>query len=268
MKVDSLHLYPVKAAGPCDVDVAVVEARGLRHDRRWAVVDAAGRVLHDTTHDVLMTVTARPTASGDIVLSAPGRSDVHVPRPRGGAEIPVDLSRVATLVDAGDEPASWLRAVVGEPVRLGWQPDDSLRPVAAEHGGRGDEPLSLADTGPLLLTTTASLRQLDDWIAADHEAQPMAMQRFRPNVVVDGDLEPFVEDHWRAIEIGGVPFRFAEHCDRCVVTTIDPSTRARGKEPIRTLAKHRRWEGKTWFGIRIVPLAAGEIAVADVVRTA
>lgn len=268
MKVSSLHLYPVKATAPCDVDVAAVEPRGLRHDRRWAVVDAAGKVLHDTTHDVLMTVTARPEDSGDIVLSAPGRADLLVERSVDGAEIEVDLSRVASLVDAGDVAASWLSAVVGEDVRLGWQREDSLRPVAVDHGGLGDEPLSLADTGPLLLTTTASLRQLDAWIAADHEAPPMAMQRFRPNVVVDGDMEPFAEDDWRTLEIGGVSFRFAEHCDRCVITTIDPTTRARGKEPIRTLAKHRRWNKHVWFGIRIVPLASGEIAVGDTVTAA
>ncbi len=263
MKVTALHLYPVKATGPFDVDTAAVELRGLRHDRRWAVVDAAGKVLHDTTHDVLMTVTARPLPSGDIAVSAPGQAELQVARPVGGRGIGVDLSRVETLIDAGDEAAGWLSAVVGEEVRLGWQPGDDPRPVAADHGGLGDEPLSLADTGPLLLTTTASLRQLDAWIAADHEAQPMTMQRFRPNVVVDGELEPFVEDHWRTLEIGGVPFRFAEHCDRCVVTTIDPATRVRGKEPIRTLAKHRRWDGHVWFGIRIVPLGVGEIVVGS-----
>ncbi|MGJ9421908.1 MOSC domain-containing protein [Aeromicrobium sp. CF3.5] len=265
MKISGLHLYPVKATGPFDLDTAEVDLRGLRHDRRWAVVDAAGKVLHDTTHDVLMTVTARPVSSGDIVLSAPACPDLHVPRPKGGAEIEVDLSRLPALVDAGDAAASWLSAVVGESVRLGWQPDDDLRPVAVNHGGRGDEPLSLADTGPLLLTTTASLRQLDAWIAADHEAQPMVMRRFRPNVVIDSDLEPFVEDDWRTITIGAVRFRFAEHCDRCVVTTIDPSTRARGKEPIRTLAKHRHWDRHVWFGIRIVPMSTGEIAVGDAV---
>lgn len=263
MKVSQLQLYPVKATGPVDVDVAAVEPRGLRHDRRWAVVDARGKVLHDSTHDVLMTVTARPVDSGDLLLSAAGRADLPVQRPVDGPRIEVDLSRVATLADAGDAAAGWLSAVVGEDVRLGWQHDDTLRPIAADHGGLGDEPLSLADTGPLLLTTTASLRQLDAWIAADHEVQPMAMQRFRPNVVVDGDIEPFVEDDWRTLEIGGVSFRFAEHCDRCAITTIDPATRVRGKEPIRTLAKHRRWDRHVWFGIRIVPLGAGEIALAD-----
>ena len=52
-------------------------------------------------------------------------------------------------------------------------------------------------------------------------------------------------------------------CDRCVMTTIDPVTLAGGKEPIRTLARHRRWAGKTWFGIRLAPRSTGVISVGD-----
>jgi len=65
------------------------------------------------------------------------------------------------------------------------------------------------------------------------------------------------------IQIGEVSYRFTECCDRCAVTTINPASLARGKEPIRTLARHRKWDGKTWFGIRIAPLSAGRIAVGD-----
>ena len=33
------------------------------------------------------------------------------------------------------------------------------------------------------------------------------------------------------------------------MTTIDPCTHATGHEPIRTLARHRRWDGATWFAV-------------------
>lgn len=55
-------------------------------------------------------------------------------------------------------------------------------------------------------------------------------------------------------------------CDRCVMTTIDPITLVGGKEPIRTLARHRRWDHKTWFGIRLVPLDIGTISIGDEVE--
>ncbi|MCW2751701.1 MAG: sulfurase, partial [Aeromicrobium sp.] len=206
-----------------------------------------------------------PERGGALVLSAEGRAALDVAVPVDGVQIPVDVKRLPTAVDAGDPAAEWFSSLLGEPVRLVWQDDPARRPISESHGGLGGEPLSLADTGPLLLTSTASLAQLNDWIAADHEPQPMVMGRFRPNVVVGGDLAPFAEDDWRNLEIGGVPYRFAEHCDRCVVTPIDPRTLQHSKEPIRTLAGHRKWDGKTWFGIRIIPVTTGTLSVGDAV---
>ena len=88
--------------------------------------------------------------------------------------------------------------------------------------------------------------------------------------MVDGD-EPFAEDAWRHVTIGEVPFRATMVCDRCVMTTIDRTDLTTSKEPIRTLARHRRWEGATWFGIRlapVLPVAAGAVLrVGDEVVT-
>ncbi|RXZ45869.1 MOSC domain-containing protein, partial [Agromyces binzhouensis] len=130
---------------------------------------------------------------------------------------------------------------------------------------RPGEGLSLADAGPLLLASEASLAQLDAWTPDD--VPPLDIVRFRPNVVVDGDA-PFAEDAWTRVRIGGVRFRFGEVCDRCVMTTIDPETLARGKEPIRTLAKHRKWDGATWFGVRLIPELDGAGASASAHRIA
>jgi uncharacterized protein YcbX len=91
------------------------------------------------------------------------------------------------------------------------------------------------------------------------------MTRFRPSVVVELDEEPFAEDAWTNVRIGDVDFRLGEQCDRCAMTMIDPQSLAVGKEPLRTLARHRRRNGKTWFGIRLVPVTTGTIRVGDVV---
>ena len=45
MRLSSLYLYPVKSTAPLAVETAQVEPRGLRHDRRWMVVDAGGRFI-------------------------------------------------------------------------------------------------------------------------------------------------------------------------------------------------------------------------------
>jgi len=262
MRVESVRIYPVKAMAPILVASADVELAGLRHDRRWAVVDAEGTRLNATSHNTLLRVVATPDDDG-LKLTVEGREPLAVPVPLGGHRIRVDVSRVPTMVDAGDSAADWLSNYLDEHVRLAWQDDPTLRPISDKHGGLGGEPLNLADAGPVLLATTASLAQLDAWIAEDDKPEPMVMERFRPNIVIDGDIEPFAEDAWRSIRIGDVPYRFAEHCDRCAVTMIDPLSLEHGKEPIRTLARRRKWDGKTWFGIRIVPLSTGTVAVGD-----
>lgn len=81
---------------------------------------------------------------------------------------------------------------------------------------------------------------------------PLPMTRFRPNVVVAG-APPWAEDGWRRLRIGPVMFRAVKGSDRCVFTTIDPDTAAKGKEPLATLARYRRWDGKTWFGVNLIP---------------
>ncbi len=260
MKVQSITVYPVKATAGVPVDSAEVEVSGLRHDRRWAIVDLEGKRLNAERHDTLLRVTATPGDDG-LTLAAEGCAPLSVPVPVDGPQIATNIARFAEAIDAGDAAAAWFSSYLDNHVRLIWQDDPAKRPIAESHGGLGDEPLSLADAGPLLLTSTTSLAQLNDWIGAGD----LEMARFRPNVVVDGIGEAFAEDGWRRLRIGDVPYRFAEHCDRCVVTTIDPQTLQHGKEPIRTLAQRRKWDGKTWFGIRIVPLEPGKVSVGDAV---
>ena len=120
-----------------------------------------------------------------------------------------------------------------------------------------------------MLTTTASLRRLNQWILegaverGETSVDEIVMLRFRPSVVVDGCDTAFAEDDWRGVRVGGVRFRFAEHCDRCVLTTVDPETLKPGKEPLRTLARHRQWDHKTFFGVRLIPTTEGSIQVGD-----
>ena len=79
----------------------------------------------------------------------------------------------------------------------------------------------------MTLASRASLRRLNDWVAegaverGEPVPDPLPIERFRANVVVDGDLEPFVEDTWGTVRLGEVTFRVAKPVDRCVMTTID-----------------------------------------------
>jgi uncharacterized protein len=267
--VTEVRLYPVKSLAGVSIRTGEVEPWGLRHDRRWLVLEPDGSVLTAREEHELLAMTATPAEDGAIELTASDGSALRVSPPLGAAALRTSLSRLESVRSAGESADAWLSSRLDRPGRLGWLDDPRRRTVSESHGGRPGDSLSLADAGPLLLTTIASLRQLNEWVAAGardrNEPRPaeLSLIRFRPNVVVDGPDLPFAEDSWGTIRIGGVEFRFGEHCDRCVLTTIDPATRRTGKEPLRTLAKHRRWAGKTWFGIRIIPLSTGCIRVGD-----
>jgi uncharacterized protein len=270
--VARVRLYPVKSLAGVDVTAADVEPWGLRGDRRWMVVDASGEVLTARERHALLSVRAMPDDEGGVTLDAAGSASLHVPPPAGPADVAVGISRLDRATAAGQAADHWLSDVLDEPVRLVWLDDPTRRPVSPAHGGRAGDPLSLADAGPLLLTSTSSLAQLEEWMRqeADRRGEPdpaaLDMLRFRPNVVVDGNFEPFAEDGWRSLRLGAGTYRFAEQCDRCVMTTLDPGTQRGGKEPLRTLARHRHWDGKTWFGVRLVPTSGAALAVGDEVE--
>ena len=97
------------------------------------------------------------------------------------------------------------------------------------------------------------------------------MKRFRPNIVVEG-ADPWAEDFWKAVRIGGVEIDVAKPCDRCIVTTLDQATGEKtGREPLKTLHKIRRsvhpdLPNVVLFGWNSAPRGAGEIAVGDAVE--
>ena len=181
--------------------------------------------------------------------------------PRDGRSITTSFSRLSHALDAGDEAADLLSLELGRPLRLVWQASVTDRSIRPDLGGLEGEPLSLADAGPLLLTSEASLAQLQQWVGLDTD---LAMARFRPNIVIDGG-GPFAEDTWGRIRLGEVDFRMQQTCDRCVMTTIDPVTLEKGKEPIRTLSEHRKWDGSVWFGVSLAPLGQGRVHLGDAV---
>lgn len=75
--------------------------------------------------------------------------------------------------------------------------------------------------------------------------EPIAMTRFRPNIVVAG-MEAWEEDSWRAVDVlsqagGAVRLLAVKPCSRCTVTTIEQTTGVSGgDEPLDTLRTFRQ----------------------------
>jgi uncharacterized protein len=259
MQLTAVRRYPVKSCRGEDLDQAAVEPWGLAGDRRFMLVDGSGEMVTAREHPTLLLAT--PTVSdGSLRVTMAGRRDLWTPIPNQADLVPARIwnSKLDVMVAA---PAAheWFSELIGMRVRLVYL-DDPTRRRPNPMRSRPDDRVSLADGYPLLLTNEASLGSLSDLAGV-----PLSMIRFRPSVVVSG-APAWEEDSWRVLRIGDVAFRVAKSCDRCVMTTVDPRTGRRGKEPIATLARHRRWDGVTWFGINLIPDGVGTIRPGDPVE--
>lgn len=271
LRLSSVHTYPVKSCRRVDRTAAVrVEPWGLAGDRRWMVVDGDGTLV--SQREVAALARVRPTLvdGGELTLRAEGMPDLGVASPRGPLTRATVHGSTVAATPAGREADEWFTTVTGHPVRLVWLDDPTRRPVHPSYGGPDDR-VSFADAHPLLLTNAASLDALNGWMreSGSREA-PLPMSRFRPNLVISG-AQAWAEDAWigHRMRIGEATFRVAKPCGRCVVTTTDQETGARGQEPLRTLARHRSIDGRLVFGVLLNPDPPyGRLAPGDPVVSA
>ncbi|MEU1629427.1 MOSC N-terminal beta barrel domain-containing protein [Streptomyces sp. NPDC020096] len=264
-RLSALHIYPVKSVSGLNPGEAAVEPWGLAGDRRWLLVDGTGRFLTQRQLPRLALIHAEPLPDDGIRVSAPGMAPlpVAVPEPVGTTAVHIWRDKVEA-VPAGREADAWFSAFLDDEVALVHLDDPARRrPIDPEYALPG-ETVSFADGYPLLLTSTASLDALNTLIAEGRfpEEGPLPMNRFRPNAVVTG-TEAWAEDGWRRVRIGEVSFRVVKPCSRCIITTTDQQTAERGREPLRTLAKHRRFGDKLVFGQNLIPENRGTVRVDD-----
>ncbi|MGW0882730.1 MOSC domain-containing protein [Streptomyces sp. NPDC002671] len=267
-KLQSIHVHPVKAFRGLALREAVVEPWGLSGDRRWTLIDNGGMVVTQREQPRLALAAAEPRPGGGISLSAPGFRSLIVREPAPGPTVQVNIfGTKVEAVPAAAAASAWCSHYLGAEVRLVHMDDPATRrPVDPRYALPG-ETVSFADGCPLHVTTLASLGALNSLIAEGRNAAegPLPMNRFRPNLVVGG-TEPWAEDHWSRIAVGEVEFRVAKSTARCVVTTTDQDSAVRGREPLRTLARHRNINQRLIFGQSLVPVSPGTIRVGDPVR--
>jgi uncharacterized protein len=256
-ELTAIYRYPIKSCRGHQVSTAVVEPWGLAGDRRWMLVDALGEAVTARKVPRSLLVHPEPTESG-LLVRAPGADPLAVTTPTTGETRRVTVfGNPLPAVEADDGASDWFSAVLDIPTTLVYLNDATRRRPKPDYS-RPTDRVSFADGFPLLLATEESLAELNRLMLSEsaHPGQPLSMTRFRPSVVVNG-APAWAEDRWRRLRIGDAVFRAVKGCDRCVLTTIDPDTGERGHEPLRILAKHRRWAGKVWFGVNLIPDTPG-----------
>src|SRR5208283_5046615 len=247
MVLSEINIYPIKSTKGISLQSALVERRGIQFDRRWMVVDETGMFLSQRDHPRLALVSTtiesdclRVIAAGMLPLELPKR-----PKPEEIVQVQVH-DDITKGVSAGEEARKWFSNFLGVPCRVVFMPEEILRPVDPDYAGEGDI-VSFADAFPLLLISESSLDDLNSRLAV-----PVPMNRFRPNIVISG-CGAFDEDKWKRIRVGDTVFHVMKPCARCTTTTVDQTTGVQGKEPLATLSKYRKVNGKVLFGQNIIP---------------
>lgn len=258
--VAGLYVYPVKSCAGVRCAQTTLDARGLRHDRGWMIVDGHDEFVTQREHPRLALIT--PQLEADTLhLSTPEGQAVSVPTT--GVVGPTRHVRVwrdwCEAVDQGDIAAQFFSDWLEESVRLVKMADSFERRVDPRYA-RTPALTGFSDGYPLLLISEASLNDLNARLDT-----PLSMNRFRPNLVVAG-CDRYAEDGWQQVRINTVTFDTAKPCERCTVTTIDQATGERGVEPLRTLATYRRVGTKVYFGQNIIHRTAGTLTVGEPVE--
>jgi uncharacterized protein len=257
--VAEMWRYPVKSMRGERVEVSDVGDAGLAGDRAYAVVDPAlvkvGSAKHPRLWGALLQCEARylapPTAGGSLPpvgIRLPDGDETGSEDPDVDARLSALFGRPVQLTTIAPEGNGYLAVW---PDIDGVIPDDVREQTAVE----GDESdgtltgLSLAiaspgtffDVSALHVLTRATLDRLG-------ELQPssrFAVERYRPNIVIDADIEPFAENGW-----SGAGMRFGEELRasgliptmRCIMTTLAQGSLPRDDVVLRTVAAHNRIE--------------------------
>ncbi|MEV8127747.1 MOSC N-terminal beta barrel domain-containing protein [Streptomyces sp. NPDC085944] len=260
-RIAELASYPVKGCGAVRPATAAITPAGITHDLAFCVVDGKGVYRTQRRHPQLAAITA--------VVSGDGcRMSLHHPDPpplsfavvHSGPRRSVDLfGKAFAGIDQGPAVGERLSQAIGADSRLVRVPPDHRRVTDGHTPGTS----SHADSSAVHILSLSSLALLDEKLRS--AGQPtVPMERFRPNIVVDGWEHAHTEDLLRGVTIGGCRLGDAKLALRCVVTTVDQrSGRKAGPEPLRTLAGHRRTEGGLAFGTKFAVVRPGTVSVGD-----
>jgi uncharacterized protein len=255
LKLTQINIYPVKSLDGFSPSSATVEPRGLQYDRRWMIVGEDGVFFSQRTQRKMTNLRARIDSQQLIIEEKNNLSNnIRVGLEEMTEEMQVSVwddsvlaKKVSTLAD------DFLSHYLGTKCHLVKMPNEAKRRVEEEYN-TGDDIVSFADGYPFLIIGEASINDLNTRLETPLNAENQSlvgMRRFRTNFVFSGG-EPYEEETWGKFKIGKIAFQGMKPCGRCVMTTLDPDTGERSKEPLAKLAEYRKVGHKIPFGQNLI----------------
>lgn len=224
--VASLHRWPVKSFAGEPLPELELDARGVPGDRAHALWLKGGKRASGRLVPGLLRWAARYDAPVDGTIPLP------VVTAPDGRELRWD--------DPGLGPA--LAGDLGRELAL-----------VRDEAGQQDLP------NTILVTLEPTRRALEEELG-----EPVDLRRFRTNVHVEIDAEPFAELGWEGgrLRIGEAELELLHPCVRCVMVIRDPET----QEAWPQLLRHLQSRHEAIFGINARPRGEATIRVGDPVE--
>lgn len=248
VRVKSIFVYPIKSCRGISLHQAPISSTGFRWDRQWLVVNSGGRAYTQRVEPKLALVQThlpieafsldcQPNNHSYLEIKAPGMELLKVPLLKSSSTEMVDGISVwewsGSAIDEGAAAAQWFSTYLGKPSRLvRFSHASEVRNVEPDYAAGYN--IMFADMYPFLLLSQGSMDALNSLLK-----EPIPVNRFRPNILVDG-CDPFSEDLWTEMRINNSTFQGVKLCSRCKVPTIDQETGiGGGSEPTETLLNFR-----------------------------
>ncbi|XP_028411385.1 molybdenum cofactor sulfurase-like [Dendronephthya gigantea] len=264
--VKKMYIYPVKSCAAFEVEQWNLNEKGLCYDREWLIVNESGSFISQKREPRLCLIEPYIDLKENILqLQAPGISEFKLPINISNETLnnqsknlfqPRICGAKVSGIDCGDDVSSWLTSFLKQKCRLIRQNPKVVRRDGFNRDDYSEgRALSLVNNSQLVAITETScldLLQNINSLASDGEACKLTLEsvikRFRPNLVISGD-QPFEEESWGYVAIGGCDFQCCGVCFRCQTISVDPKSGQRSKEPMRTLARLRG--SKIPFGVHL-----------------
>ncbi len=257
--LSEINIYPVKSLGGISLQSAEVTDRGLQYDRRWMLVDEAGKFLTQRKYPQMALVQVEVSLSGlhfqhklkkKLLLNISHNEFT-------GNELDVivgDDTVKAALYEK--HVNNWFSDLLGLNCKLVYMKDEMRRQVDKNYA-MNNEITSFAGGFPFVIVGQSSLDDLNSRLE-----EKIPMNRFRANFVFTGGA-PYEEDEWKKFKIADLFFSGVKQCHRCPLVNVNQETGEKSEEPLQTLIKYRTFGNEVMFGMKLLHKGSGFINVGD-----
>ncbi|MCF6287998.1 MAG: MOSC domain-containing protein [Proteobacteria bacterium] len=243
--ISELYIYPVKSLSGIKLNHSELTPLGLKHDRRWMIVDENGNFLSQRT--IAKMATIKTYINNDQLQLQYKNDSITIPKVDTSnlhREVSVwnDTFNAATISPKVDK---WLSKILEQDCHLVYMHEHVARQINPESAPLGHN-VSFADAYPILMISQASLNDLNNRLET-----PVNINRFRGNIIVAG-CPAFAEDEWQAFAINHTQFNTVKKCSRCIMPSINQQTGVQDQlKMLAILNSYRKFNQKIKFGQNI-----------------